>query len=97
MSDEATKLVDNNSSKTSQKAPSVSKATPAEQQARKEADVYFKQAEGHLKASSGFFGLFSSGPNYYDAIDCYQRAGNILKEAKLCKQVLLEAFSIYFR
>lgn len=65
----------------------MSPATPimSEEQARKEAAAYIKEAQGHLNSKSSFFGLFSSGPNYYDAIDAYSRAGNIYKAAKLCK------------
>lgn len=57
-----------------------------EDQARKEAQIFIKEAEEHLKNNkSSFFGLFSSGPNYYEAIEAYTRAGNIYKSAKLCK------------
>ena len=96
MSDEKSKLYDNTTEKPSiekspPQEPAVAPAftaTPAEQKARKEAEVYFKRAEDCLKSSSGFFGLFSSGPNYYDATESYQRAGNLLKEAKLCKKLI---------
>ena len=56
-----------------------------EEQARREANEFIKEAEGHLNSKSSFFGLFSSGPNYFDAIEAYSRAGNIYKAAKLCK------------
>lgn len=57
----------------------------SEEQARKEAEKLIKEAEGHLASKSSFFGLFSSGPDYYEAIDAYNRAGNAYKSAKLCK------------
>lgn len=67
----------------------ATKATKAkamsEEQARKEAEKLIKEAEGHLSSKSSFFGLFSSGPDYYEAIDAYNRAGNAYKSAKLCK------------
>ena len=56
----------------------------SEDQARKEAEKFIKDAEAHLKSKSSFFGLFSSGPDYYEAIDSYNRAGNVYKSAKLC-------------
>ena len=59
--------------------------TMSEEQARKEAEKFIKEAEGHLSSKSSFFGLFSSGPDYYEAIDAYNRAGNVYKSAKLCK------------
>lgn len=59
----------------------------SEEQARKEASKFIKEAEGHLNSKSSFFGLFSSGPNYFEAIEAYNRAGNIYKAAKLCKSV----------
>lgn len=55
-----------------------------EKQARKEAQAFFKEAEGHLQSKTGLLGLFSSGPNYYDAVEAYSRAGNVLKAAKCC-------------
>lgn len=58
----------------------------SEEQARKEAAELFKAAEGHLKAKSVFFGLFSSGPSYFEAVDAYLRAGNVLKAAKLWRE-----------
>lgn len=57
----------------------------SEDQARKEAEKFIKEAEGHLSSKSSFFGLLSSGPNYYDAIEAYTRAGNVYKATKLCK------------
>lgn len=86
MSDETAKLYDDSHTASVQKSSPSAASSPAEQKARKEAEAYFKQADSHLKPSSGFFGLFSSGPNYYDAIECFQRAGNILKEVKLCTE-----------
>lgn len=65
--------------------PVTSRTNMSEDQARKEAEKFIKEAEGHLNSKSSFFGLFSSSPNYYDAIDCYNRAGNVYKAAKLCK------------
>lgn len=66
-------------------------------EARKEAAAYIREAENNLKASSGFFGLFTSGPNYFDAVDCYNRAGNVLKSAKLCKLTTLHSSNSAFR
>jgi hypothetical protein len=67
--------------------PATSPATAmSEEQARKEAENFIKAAEGHLTNKSSFFGLFSSGPDYYEAIDAYNRAGNVYKSAKLCKR-----------
>lgn len=58
----------------------------SEDQVRKEAQKFIKEADENLKINkSSFFGLFSSGPNYYEAIEAYNRAGNIYKSAKLCK------------
>ena len=64
----------------------------SEDQARKEAEKFIKEAEAHLVSKSSFFGLFSSGPDYYEAIDAYNRAGNVYKSAKLCKFVINVAF-----
>lgn len=92
MADEKSMLVDYNSSNSTtdkipqKSSPSQSSASPAEQAARKEAQEYLTKAEGYLKSTSGFFGLFSSGPDYYEAINAYQLAGNILKEARLCNE-----------
>ena len=68
-----------------------------EQAARKEAEKFIKEAEGHLNSKSSFFGLFSSGPNYYEAIEAYSRAGNIYKAAKLCKFMVYSFTVICFR
>lgn len=68
----------------------------SEEQARKDADKFIKEAEGHLNSKSSFFGLFSSGPNYYDAIDSYNRAGNAYKAAKLCKLWYVESSFFHF-
>ena len=64
----------------------------SEDQARKEAASFIKEAQGHLNSKSGFFGLFSSGPDYYEAIEAYNRAGNIFKAAKLCKSSYICVF-----
>jgi hypothetical protein len=70
-------------------------ADKEQQRALEEAAILFKEAESHLQSKSAFFGLFSSGANYYEAADSYARAANTLKAAKCCKECLLFEFVIY--
>ena len=58
----------------------------SEEQARRDAEKFYKEAESHLSSKSGFLGLFSSGPIYFDAIEAYSRAGNTFKAAKLWRE-----------